>query len=72
MRGKAKGAYKGKNVKYIESKYSSGDVWAACRVIKSVSSVTHINNKNESKPIRTEGINDSDLPTTFNKFYSRF
>jgi len=64
---KAKIKYKDK----VEHKYSSGDLRAAWRGIKAMSSITQ-GSGDSRKPVTISGINDADLPNAFNYFYSRF
>ena len=65
---KAKRMYKD----MVEHKYSSGELRAAWKGIKSMSSINHRNSDSDRKPLNIVGISDADLPNTFNDFYSRF
>ena len=55
----------------IENPYNSGDLKAAWHGIKTMAAINQPLCKT-GQPIKLNGIDDSDLPNTFNQFFSRF
>ena len=63
----AKKKYKEK----IELQYSGGDLRAAWQGIKNMASINQSSNETK-QAIKIDGVEDSDLPDTFNSFFLRF
>lgn len=54
---KEKSLYKDK----VEDQNSTGDLWAAWKGFKPMSSVSQINNETDRKPVKTEGLEEAAL-----------
>lgn len=65
---KAKGVCRDK----LEHKYTSRDLRATWKGIKSTASISQGSSESDRNIVKIEGINMTDLPNAFNSFYSRF